>query len=178
MEYLPEDISPETVQIVNFEDLEKGDYVMYYTRAFTYDKVDKKVEESFRRGGVVAAIIDEDGKKFVMLLNQYNKRVFSVQDKNVMYWYKSLIVKKGGKRRKKEENKEIISQEEYMGKKAEKKVEVLPQVEIKIEKEIKVQPQIEVAVEKKRGRPKKLLVEPQQEVKKRGRPKKTTVAVQ
>jgi hypothetical protein len=98
----------------------------------------------------------------MMLVNAYGKK-WSVQDRNVLYYYKSLIEK--GRWKKKEEKKdlEVLPQEQIEIPKFKKtrgrprKVEsiVLPQKEIKAKKLV-VSPQKE---KRPRGRPRKILVE-------------------
>lgn len=163
MEYLPDDINEDEVMVVEFDEIQKGDYIYYLNDKFK--KQDGTWSDiKFVKGGFVGAIVDEpeNNLKFLMLVNAYGKK-WSVQDRNVLYYYKSLIEKGRWKKKEEKRDLEVLPQEQLEIPKFKRprgrprKVEsmVLPQKEIKAKKMV-VSPQKE---KRPRGRPRKLIVE-------------------
>lgn len=163
MEYLPDDINEDEVTVVQFDEIQKGDYIYYLNDKFK--KQDGTWSDiKFVKGGFVGAIVDEpeNNLKFLMLVNAYGKK-WSVQDRNVLYYYKSLIEKGRWKKKEEKRDLEVLPQEQLEIPKFKRprgrprKVEsmVLPQKEIKAKKMV-VSPQKE---KRPRGRPRKIVVE-------------------
>ncbi len=78
----------EDFEPIEFDKIEKGMYVKYRTKAFTYQD-GKQVKPALRAGGYVSFVNFEDG--FVGLTN-YGKN-WSAQRKNVSEWYVSTVKK-------------------------------------------------------------------------------------
>jgi hypothetical protein len=87
MEYL-KGFDKDEWELVEFDEIKKGDYIMYYTKKMTYQDGQKK-KESLRRGGYVSFINNDE--KFIGIINYGRK--WSVQNYNVEYYYKSKIQK-------------------------------------------------------------------------------------
>jgi hypothetical protein len=175
MEYVPEDIKPETIEIIEWDSIQKGDYIMFYNKRFKYMKKDpaseeeRIVEPKFNRGGFVAEKIESELGEFLMMVNPYGCK-WSVQRSNVKYFYKSLIQKRGGRKKKMVEECEKESaceNQQTIEKKKRgrpKKSEVVNEVPEVLPQEVaprkRGRPVSTVNVQKRpRGRPKKIQVD-------------------
>lgn len=78
----------ENFEPIDFEKIEKGMYIKYRTKAFTYQD-GKEAKPALRAGGYVSFVNAEDG--FIGLTN-YGKN-WSVQRKNVSEFYVSTVKK-------------------------------------------------------------------------------------
>lgn len=184
MEFLKDGLNASEWEIVTFEDINKADYIAYYSKPLEYQNSDvsgkkqKVTENVFRMGGFVGAKIDEEsGKRFIMLVNPFGCK-FSVQDRNVMYYYRSLVQKRGGKRKTKKDIEKMlevpVTCDQIM---CAEKPEEKPEVKRGRGRPKKIESMVEPQVEQKlpRGRP--ITVQPQMEKRPRGRPRKIEVSV-
>jgi len=84
MEHLAKDYKKDEWELINFEDIKKGDRIAYFRKAMTY-QTGKEVPEKFVKGAWVSF---NDNNKFIGMSNKGAGKNFSVQKDNVLYFYK------------------------------------------------------------------------------------------
>lgn len=76
-------------KLTTIDEIEKGQYVAYYTKPLTYqDGTEKK--GGFRRGGYVSFVNRDDPEKQFVGFTNYGKN-WSAQAVNVQYWFVSTV---------------------------------------------------------------------------------------
>lgn len=79
-------------KLTTIDEIEKGQYVSYYTKPLTYQD-GTQVKGGYRRGGYVSFVNrDDPEKQFFVGFKNYNK-TWSAQAVNVLHWYVSTVQK-------------------------------------------------------------------------------------
>jgi len=84
MEYLAKTLNKDEWELIDFDDIKKGDRIAYYRKKMKYQD-GKEVDEKFIKGAWCAF---NDNGKFIGLSNHGANRNFSVQKDNVLHFYK------------------------------------------------------------------------------------------